>query len=104
MEVVEVQAVSKNYLYIPINSDFLFTMETKPTVQVTTNGVLGGCRFFNCEYKVDAAVTPVLTAYTYTPQATVSMTITTPKPAEPAPSPVVVPLADEVFLALNTLR
>jgi hypothetical protein len=30
--VTEIQAVSKNYLYVPISSDFLYTLETKPTV------------------------------------------------------------------------
>jgi len=104
LNVTTIQEYSSDYLYVPINSDFLFTLEENPTVKVTTNGVLGGCRHFNCEYKVDPEVTPVLTSYTYTPEDTVEITLHTPAPEPEEEAEVVVPLADQVFDAINDLR
>jgi hypothetical protein len=91
------RALSKNYRYVPIPSDLLFTLESKPTVTVKSNGILGGCLHFNCEYKVDAAITPTISSYTYTPEATVAMTIATPVPAGSTPPPVTDDLADAIF-------
>ncbi len=79
---------SKNYIYTPISSDFLFTLETKPTVQVRSNGMLGGCLNFNCEYKIDASITPNVTSYFYSPESSVSVTVDTPNTTV-APPPVV---------------
>ena len=59
--------------------------------------MLGGCRNFNCEYNVDAAVTPTLSAYTYTPEDTLVMTITTPVPSPSSNSPATDTLADQIF-------
>jgi hypothetical protein len=70
LTISETRAISKNYHYVPIPSDLLFTLESKPTVTVKSNGILGGCHHFNCEYVMDYTITPTISDYTYTPEDT----------------------------------
>ena len=83
-------------------------METTPTVQVSTNGILGGCFNLNCEYNTNDATTPTVTSYTYTPEAALTLEISTPLP--PTTTTVdlfaaeVDTLAEEIFAAINAVR
>jgi hypothetical protein len=97
---------SKNYFYNPISSDFLYTIETKPTVQVTTRDVLGSCFNFNCEYNISPDLTPTITSSTYnSDRAELTLEITTPHEAV-AEDIVedVKSLADLVFEEINRVR
>jgi len=83
----------------------LYTLETTPTVHVSTNGMLGGCFNLNCEYNTNDTTTPTITSYTYTPEDSLTIEISTPIP-EVIADPVVVvdTLADELFTAINAVR
>lgn len=64
--VTNAQGVSNDYFYFPIPSDFLYSLELEPTVQVSSLGKLAGCRNHNCAYNPTAASTPTVTAATAT--------------------------------------
>ena len=49
---------------MPIPSDFLYTMETKPILKVESKGILCGCEHFNCEYVQKEAQTPSVQSIT----------------------------------------
>jgi hypothetical protein len=59
--------------------------------------MLGGCLHFNCEYNINAAITPTVSSYTYTPETTLTMTVATPVPVVSPPVPVTDELADAIF-------
>lgn len=52
---------------------------------------------FNCEYNIDAAVTPTLSAYTYTAEDTITLTVDTPEPTPVSEDPVTDDLSDQIF-------
>jgi hypothetical protein len=79
-------------------------LETTPTVQVVTMGILGGCFNFNCEYTVDDTVTPSVTAFAYTSQNVMTLTVDTPVPTPVVVTPAVPTIEEELLTALNEAR
>jgi hypothetical protein len=55
----------------------LFTQSSKPVVSVTVNGILAQCPNENCNYEVDADITPTISAYTISGN-TMTLTLSNP--------------------------